>query len=155
MLISWLKNKFYSTPFLLDTTLISWLSVSFHGTPFSVLVSWLKDRHHSIDSRTGCTLFFVEKTDDTSLKMLSILWKRLKPIMVQYFLFWNHVLIIWLKNKTDTMTSYSFARYMICHKNLYMFLYFSPEMEVTEIILAKVSRLCQLLSHRGGFLSRL
>ena len=30
-----------------------------------------------------------------------------------------------------------------------------PEMEITEIILAKVSRLCQLSSHRRGFLSRL
>jgi hypothetical protein len=31
----------------------------------------------------------------------------------------------------------------------------TPEMEVTEIILAKVSRLCQLSSHSRGFLSRL
>ncbi len=30
-----------------------------------------------------------------------------------------------------------------------------PEMEVEEIILAKVSRLCQLLSHSRGFLSKL
>jgi hypothetical protein len=30
-----------------------------------------------------------------------------------------------------------------------------PEMEVTEIIWAKVSRLCQLSSHSPGFLSRL
>ncbi len=30
-----------------------------------------------------------------------------------------------------------------------------PEMEVTEIILAKISRLCQLSSHSRGFLSRL
>jgi hypothetical protein len=29
-----------------------------------------------------------------------------------------------------------------------------PEMEVTEIILANFSRLCQLLSHSCGFLSR-
>jgi len=33
--------------------------------------------------------------------------------------------------------------------------YDSPEMEVTEIILAKVSRLCQLSSHSHGFLSSL
>jgi hypothetical protein len=32
---------------------------------------------------------------------------------------------------------------------------FGPEMEVTEIILAKVMRLFQLLSHSHGFLSRL
>ncbi len=31
---------------------------------------------------------------------------------------------------------------------------FFQEMEVTEIILAKVSRLCQLSSHSHGFLSR-
>jgi hypothetical protein len=31
----------------------------------------------------------------------------------------------------------------------------SPEMEVTEIILAKVSRLCQLSGNSRGFLSRL
>jgi hypothetical protein len=30
-----------------------------------------------------------------------------------------------------------------------------PDIEVTEIILAKVSRLCQLSSHRRGFLSDL
>ncbi len=31
----------------------------------------------------------------------------------------------------------------------------NPEKEVIEIILAKVSRLCQLSSHRRGFLSDL
>ncbi len=31
----------------------------------------------------------------------------------------------------------------------------NPEMEVTEIIKTKVSRLCPLLSHSRGFLSRL
>ncbi len=30
-----------------------------------------------------------------------------------------------------------------------------PELEITEIMLAKVSRLCQLSSHSRGFLSRL
>ncbi len=44
------------------------------------------------------------------------------------------------------------------HRILFANIYFqkpSPEMEVTEIILAKVSRLCQLSSHSRGFLSRL
>jgi hypothetical protein len=118
--------------------------------PYISLPSTFKDRHCLFFTGKYSWLKVVLKPGDVAYFM-----EKIKEYDGSLFFLWNHVLIIWLKNKMDTMTSYSSARYMICHKNLYMFLYFSPEMEVTEIVLAKVSRLCQLLSHSRGFLSRL
>ncbi len=50
-----------------------------------------------------------------------------------------------------------FFEYFCLVPVLFIILFYNstPEMEVTEIILAKVSRLCQLSSHSRGILSRL
>ncbi len=101
VLISWLSDRFCSTPFVAGHhVLISWLSIRFYGTPFSVLVSWLKDRHYRY------SIFLLTQGQ----VVLYFSWKRPMIQAWRWYLFYGNYLSLWwfstfsLKPRAHTLT---------------------------------------------------